>query len=123
MISLTVFSGIITLALWLTAHSNASIIIYAALYGFASGCTLSIIPAMVASLSDIRKLGVRNGALYSFSAIGVLTGSPIAGAIVNRQHGGYSGLIIFAGVNLLVGTVFAVMSRATQVGYKIMAKR
>ena len=123
MISLTMFSGIISLALWLPAHSNASIIVYAALYGFASGCTLSIIPAMVATLSDVRKLGVRNGALYSFSAIGVLTGSPIAGSIVNRQHGGYSGLIIFTGVNLLIGTVFAILSRATQVGFKIMAKK
>jgi MFS family permease len=123
MICFTLFSGIISLALWLPASANASIIAFAALYGFASGCTLSIIPAMVASLSDVRKLGVRNGALYSFSAIGVLTGSPIAGAIVNRQHGQYSGLIIFAGVNLLIGTAFAIFSRATQVGFKIMARR
>lgn len=77
---------------------------------------------MVAKLSDVRNLGVRNGSLYAVSAIGVLTGSPIAGAIVNRQHGGFSGLIIFCGVTLLTGTVFAILSRHSQVGFKLKAK-
>jgi MFS family permease len=122
MIVLTVFSGIINLALWLPAHSNAPIIVFAALYGFASGCTLSIIPAMVATLSDPRKLGVRNGALYAVSSIGVLIGSPIAGAIVNSQNGGFSGLIIFSGVTLLIGTVFAIFSRTAQVGLTLKVK-
>lgn len=118
----TLFAGIISLALWLTASGNAPIIVFAALYGFASGCTLSIIPAMVATLSDIRKLGVRTGALYAFSSVGVLIGSPIAGAIENRQHGGFSGLIIFCGVGLLIGTAFAVMSRTAQVGFILKKK-
>ena len=122
MIIFTGFSGIISLALWLPAQSNAAIFVFAALYGFASGCTLSIIPAMVASISDVRKLGVRNGALYSFTAVGVLTGGPIGGAIISDQNGAFSGMKIFCGVTLLVGTVFAVLSRATKVGFKIKAK-
>lgn len=97
----TFFSGIITLALWLPAASSAPIIIYAVLYGFASGLTLSIIPALVASISDIRKLGFRVGTLYAFSAFGALVGSPIAGATVTAENGGYSGLKIFCGVTLI----------------------
>jgi len=122
MIINTLFAGVITLALWLPVSSSAPLIVYAALYGFASGCTLSIIPAMVATLSDVRKLGVRNGALYSFSAFGVLIGSPIGGAIVNDQSGAFSGLKIFCGIALLVGTVFAVLSRTAQVGWKLKKK-
>jgi MFS family permease len=122
MIIFAVFSGIVNLALWLPARSNAPIIVFACLYGFASGCILSIIPAMVAQISDIRQLGVRNGALYVLSSIGVLVGSPIAGAIVNDQHGQFSGLIIFCGVMLLVATCFAMLSRHSQVGFKLIVK-
>jgi MFS family permease len=122
MIVLSAFGAIMTLALWLPAAANAPIIMYAIMYGFASGCTLSIIPAMVAKLGHISQLGARSGALYAFSSIGVLIGSPIGGAIQNDQHGGYSGLIIFTGVALLFGTIFAVLSRAVQVGFKIKVK-
>ncbi|CAJ2513967.1 Uu.00g020860.m01.CDS01 [Anthostomella pinea] len=37
--------------------TTTSIIIYAVLYGFASGLMLSIVPALVASISDIQDLG------------------------------------------------------------------
>ena len=97
----TLFSGVISLALWLPAASNAPVIVFALLYGFASGLTLAIIPALVASISDIQKLGFRVGMLYAFSAFGALFGSPIAGAIVTSQDGGYSGLKIFCGVTLI----------------------
>lgn len=116
MIPLTLLGGIFTLTVWLTAHSAASVIVYAALYGFTSGCTLSIIPAMVASFSDVRSIGTRNGSLYGVAAFGVLIGSPVAGAIAGDQDGSFSGLIIFCGVSILVGTVFAVMSRWALVG-------
>lgn len=97
----TFFSGIMSLALWLPAASTAPIIVYAVLYGFASGLTLAIIPALVAAISDIRKLGFRVGTLYAFSSFGALFGSPIAGAIVTSQDGSYSGLEIFCGVMLI----------------------
>lgn len=97
----TLFSGIISLALWLPAQSTAPIIVFVMLYGFASGLTLAIIPALVAAISDVRKLGLRVGTLYAFSSFGVLTGSPVAGAIVTSQNGSYSGLKIFCGVVLI----------------------
>jgi MFS family permease len=122
MIILTVFGGIITLAVWLPADSNAPLIIYGALYGFASGCFLSIIPAMVASISDMRKLGTRTGSLYAVASVGVLIGSPIGGAIVNDQGGHFSGLIVFCGVTLLLGTGLAIMSRHALVGFRFNKK-
>jgi predicted MFS family arabinose efflux permease len=123
MIVHTLISGIFNLAIWLPAKSNAPIIVFAALYGYSSGCTLSIIPAMVAKLSDPRELGARTGSLYCISAIGVLIGSPIAGAISNSENGGFSGLIIFSGMTLLVGTVFSILARQSLVGrFTIWAK-
>jgi MFS family permease len=119
MIVHTLLGGIFNLAIWLPSKSNAALIVFSALYGYTSGCTFSIIPAMVAKLSDPREIGVRNGALYAVSAVGVLVGSPIAGAISNAQNGGFSGLIIFSGVNLLIGTGFVILSRQAQVGLKV----
>ncbi|UKZ53021.1 hypothetical protein TrVGV298_006808 [Trichoderma virens] len=122
MILLTVFGGIVTLAIWLPAGSNAPLIVYGALYGFASGCFLSIVPAMVASISDIRKLGTRTGSLYAVASIGVLIGSPIGGAIVNDQAGHFSGTIVFCGVSLLLGSALAIMSRHALVGFGLKKK-
>jgi MFS family permease len=122
MILNTALCGIFVLAVWLPSHSNAPIIVFSILYGFVSGCTLSIIPAMVASISDIRQLGVRAGSLYAVSAVGALVGSPIGGAIVNRQGGGFTGLAAFSGVALLVGMALAAASRQALVGKNILAK-
>lgn len=122
MIVHTLLGAIFNLAVWLPARSNALLIVFSCLYGFTSGCTFSIIPAMVASISDVRKLGVRSGSMYAISAIGALIGSPIAGAIVNGQNGGYSGLIVFSGVNLLTGTAIAILSRHSLVGFRLYAK-
>ncbi|KAH8646251.1 monocarboxylate permease-like protein [Xylariales sp. PMI_506] len=119
----TLFSGVICLALWLPAASTGPLIAFAALYGFASGLTLSIIPALVASISDIRKLGFRVGTLYAASAFGTLIGSPIAGAIVTSQNGSYSGLKIFSGVMLLAGGVLMTASRVMLVGPGIFVKK
>ena len=110
MIVLSAFGAIMTLTLWLPAAANSPITIYAIVYGFASGCALSIIPAMVAKLGHISQLGSRSGALYAFSPIGVLIGSPIGGAIQNDQRGRYSGLITFMGVALLLA-LFSLSSR------------
>ncbi|KAI1084799.1 major facilitator superfamily domain-containing protein [Whalleya microplaca] len=119
----TLFSGIISLALWLPASTTAPIIVFAVLYGFASGLTLAIIPALVASISDIHRLGFRVGALYAFSSFGVLFGSPIAGAIVTSQDGGYSGLKIFCGITLITGGVFIIFSRIKLVGPALLVKK
>ncbi|KAI1497194.1 major facilitator superfamily domain-containing protein [Biscogniauxia marginata] len=119
----TLFSGVISLALWLPATTLAPIVIYAVLYGFASGLTLAIIPALVASISDIQKLGFRVGTLYAFSSFGTLFGSPIAGAIVTSQNGGYSGLKIFCGVTLITGGVFIIVSRIKLVGPGLLIKK
>ncbi|RFU35044.1 hypothetical protein B7463_g1307, partial [Scytalidium lignicola] len=103
-ILLTAIAGILDLALWLPATSSGAIISFAALYGAASGGVFSMLPAIVAQISDIRELG------------------PIGGAIVTRDSGGYSGLKIFAGVTLLAGVCFFIFARIAQSGLKIKVK-
>ncbi|KAI1120341.1 major facilitator superfamily domain-containing protein [Nemania abortiva] len=119
----TLFSGLFSLAIWLPAASTAPLIVFTILYGFASGLIVAIIPALVASISDIRKLGFRVGTLYAFSSFGTLFGSPIAGAIVGAQNGSYTGLKIFCGLALITGGLFIMASRIKLVGPGLLVKK
>jgi predicted MFS family arabinose efflux permease len=128
MILFTAFGAVVNLALWLpsttmsSGNTNAIIIMFSILYGFASGCSFSIIMAMVAQISDIRKIGVRTGSMYVVAATGVLIGSPVAGAIESAGGNGFLGLTIFSGVLLAVGALVVACSRVLQTGFKMRAK-
>ncbi|KAJ5778373.1 MFS general substrate transporter [Penicillium odoratum] len=114
----TLTSGILTFALWLTGRSNVAVILYAAFFGFFSGAYVSLTPALIAQLSPIQEIGIRTGALYFFVSIAVLTGSPIAGALVSVDKGNYGYLEIFAGATMCAGAVLVVLTRVVKGGFK-----
>ncbi|KAF2192227.1 MFS general substrate transporter [Zopfia rhizophila CBS 207.26] len=118
-IIMSYFAGLLVLALWLPASGNAAFIVFAALYGFASGAYVSLAPAQIASISKVEQIGVRTGMLFAVTSFAGLAGSPIAGAIVTRDHGGFDGLKIFAGVTLLAGATSFIFARATVAGFKL----
>ncbi|ATY64058.1 Major facilitator superfamily general substrate transporter [Cordyceps militaris] len=112
-------SAISVLAIWIPVTSTAGIIAFAALFGFSSGGFISLAPTLIAQVSDIRFIGTRVGTAFAVMAFGALTGSPIGGAIVSRQHGDYIGLQVFCGVAMVAGFFFLVAARYAQVGFKI----
>jgi MFS family permease len=118
MIITTAFSAIIVLALWLPSKANAPIIVFAILYGFSSGAFVSLGPALIAQISPIREIGIRNGTFFVFVAVAGLTGNPIGGALVGNDGGDFTNLQIFCGVTMAVGTLVYVVSRYVQVGFK-----
>jgi MFS family permease len=118
MIITTAFSSIIVLALWLPAHGNIPIIIFACLYGFSSGAFVSLGPSLIAQISPIRSLGIRNGTLFAIISFAGLTGNPIGGALVSQDHGGFLYLQIFCGVAMAAAIVIFYASRAVQCGFK-----
>jgi MFS family permease len=127
MVLFTFFGAIANLALWLpsttlSGNTNVLIIVFVVLYGFASGCFFSILMAMVAQISDIKKIGVRTGSMYIIASIGVLVGSPIAGAIEGAGEKGFLGLTIFSGALLAIGATLVGYSRVLQVGWSWNAK-
>jgi MFS family permease len=77
------FTGILCLALGLPASGNAAFIVFAVLYGFASGGFVSLAPAQIARISDIQEIGIRTGVLFSCVSVAGLVGNPIAGALVD----------------------------------------
>jgi|SRR5277367_643719 len=118
MIVVNTFSAAIVLALWLPSRGNVPIIIFAALYGFSSGAFVSLAPSLIAQISDIREIGVRNGSLFAAISIAALTGSPIGGALVTADNGGFTYLQIFCGIAMSVGCAIFVASRVVQAGFR-----
>lgn len=97
------FTGVVTLALWIPATTNAPIIVFAALFGFGSGAFVSLLPSMLAQISDVRQIGVRTGTVFAIISIAALISNPIGGEIIIRWNGGFTGLQIYAGVMTTAG--------------------
>lgn len=115
----TTVSGVLTFALWLPAHGNAPDIVFAILFGFFSGTYVSLTPALIAQVSPISEIGIRTGSLYFWVSIAVLTGSPIAGALVSVDNGHYGYLEIFAGATMCAGAVILILTRISLAGFRM----
>ncbi|KAL9014321.1 MAG: hypothetical protein Q9173_001029 [Seirophora scorigena] len=119
MIVTSFLSTILVLALWLPARGNVPYILFAAFYGFSSGAFVSLAPALVAQISDIREIGVRTGGMFAVISIAALVGNPIGGALVSNQQGAYSHLQTFCGIMMLGGSMVFVASRWSLAGFKL----
>jgi MFS family permease len=118
MILTTALSSIIVLALWLPFKGNIPILLFAGFYGFFSGAFVSLCPAVIRQISELRQIGVHTGTVYLIVPVAVLTGSTIARALVTHQNGQFQYLQIFCGVTMVVGTALFVAARAVKVGFE-----
>ncbi|KAK1487226.1 major facilitator superfamily transporter [Colletotrichum cuscutae] len=120
MICITFISAIFCLGLWIPGKSNAAIIVFLIIFGFSSGGFISLGPACIAQISDIRQIGVRTGTAFAVQSFGALAGSPIAGAIVASQGGAnYLGLQLFCGFSMLAAVGVFIAARTVQVGFTL----
>ena len=118
--TVTAFAGILVLALYIPAASNAPLIAFAALFGFASGAYVALAGPLVIRISPLPEIGYRTGLLFMFASIGGLTTNPIAGAILAAGNGSFTGVKIFSGVMIMTGVCFIVLSRMVSTNWKIM---
>jgi MFS family permease len=110
-------TSILVLALWIPAKSNAGQIVFAPLFGFASGAAISLTPALVAQISPIKEIGVRTGIIFAAGSVGALTGSPIGGALIGEDHGKFLYLQLFAGCVCLFGSFLFLFCRLKLGGF------
>ncbi|KAL6702683.1 hypothetical protein ACN47E_001230 [Coniothyrium glycines] len=115
-------AAVLVLALALPASSNAAYITFAALYGFASGAFVSLLPAQMAQISKIEQIGVRVGVTFACISFAGLVGNPIAGAIVDHNHGKFWGLNVFSGIVMMAGAALFLLTRMYLAGWKIAAR-
>jgi predicted MFS family arabinose efflux permease len=93
-----------------------------AFYGFFSGSFVSLPPTIIVALStDAReKIGTRLGQAFACMAFGLLIGTPIGGAVL--QKGGFKALWGFGGALLLVSFVLLLAARVNYAGWKVLKK-
>ncbi|RAR06250.1 MFS general substrate transporter [Stemphylium lycopersici] len=94
-------------------------IVYAAIFGFASGSNISLTPVCVGQLCDTNVYGRYYATCYTIVSFSTLTGIPIAGAIIQATGGSYWGVVIWTAVCYIAASLCFVWSRALQVGWKI----
>ncbi|PYH35080.1 monocarboxylate transporter 4 [Aspergillus neoniger CBS 115656] len=85
---------------------------FSIVFGWGSGSFISLLPACIAKISDIREIGVRVGMIYFVSAFACLTGNPIGGALIQGTN--YRWMQVFAVLVIFVGIAFFVARRMAQ---------
>jgi MFS family permease len=120
-IIVTIFMCLVfTLALWLPAHGSVPVIIvYALVFGFASGSGISLTPVCVGQLCKVENYGRYYATCYTFVSFGSLTGIPIAGQLVTRCNGQYWGLIVFTSCSYAASTMMLTTARMVGAGWKL----
>ena len=107
-------------ALWLPAGtSEAMLIAYAVLFGFASGSNLGLVPVCLGQLCDHRQYGRLYSTAMMVASFGTLSSVPIGGAILDAATGGegWRNLIIFSGVAYSVALACYTTARVLAVGW------
>ncbi|KAF4952565.1 hypothetical protein FGADI_6636 [Fusarium gaditjirri] len=127
MIMVTGFSGVLVLVFWLPLEfhtSKGGIIVFALLFGFASGGFVSPGPPCVVSLAEdrINDIGFKLGGFCLAIALGALTGLPIEGAIKDREGDRFTGLMCFAGASMLLGSFCIATARVFKGGARLCKK-
>ena len=96
---------------WMAVDSAAGVYVWTVIYGFFAAGVQSLFPAALSFLtSDLRKLGVRMGMVFTIVSFAVLTGPPIAGSIMDSM-GNYKGAQAFSGTALAFGCAFLLSSK------------
>ncbi|KAI0536137.1 MFS monocarboxylate transporter [Xylaria digitata] len=102
------------------AHAKAPLYVFAAAYGLVASAIQSLFAVSLAALTtDLSQLGTRMGMVFSVVAFASLTGSPIAGAIVQTSGGSYLGAQLWAASSMLLGAVALVVARVSRVGWTL----
>ncbi|KAK1477787.1 major facilitator superfamily transporter [Colletotrichum abscissum] len=108
---MALISGLLTYC-WIAVKSPSGLYVWTIFFGIAGNAIQALFPAGVSALTtDPSKQGTRIGMVFTIVAFAVLTGNPIAGAIISATGGRYLGAQAFAGSCLMLGTFFLTLAR------------
>ena len=107
--------------IWLGIKSSTGIVVFCLLFGFFSGSFVSLfVPVVAGALCpNLNGLGVRLGMLLVPSAVGLLIGDPIAGAI---RRSSWLGLQVYCAVAIGLSTLCLFLVRFMKVGMNVRTK-
>ncbi|KAJ8098865.1 major facilitator superfamily domain-containing protein [Lipomyces tetrasporus] len=121
MFPFTIFTMIMAFV-WAAINNAGGCIAFAILYGFFSGAFVSLPPPVLTTLCpDLRMIGTRMGMSFAISGLGLLIGTPIAGALL-QTPAQYTATASFCGGCVAVASVLIVIVRVAKSGGRIVIK-
>ncbi|KAI9764294.1 MAG: hypothetical protein M1840_008585 [Geoglossum simile] len=110
-----VFGGAVLLYSWTAVHSVSGLVAWAVVYGFLINAVQTLFPSAISFMTtDLRKMGVRVGMVFTIISFACLTGPPIAGALISAEKNGFVHAQLFGGTTMLCGAMFMVAARLMQ---------
>ena len=103
-------AGISVLA-WMGVYNLAGFIVFCVVFGLLSGIIITLTTVMVPVLSPKMlqgNMGTRLGMAYAGYGMGILIGSPIAGAASHTAVGDFHGAQIWGGATILLGSALLI---------------
>ncbi|KAL5116316.1 hypothetical protein ACEQ8H_005774 [Pleosporales sp. CAS-2024a] len=114
------FSCGIMMYAWTGIKTLATLYVFAVIYGSGSAVIQALWPAIIGSINrtpDLKKTGVRMGMAFTVVSFSSFTGPPLAGALIQVNHGSYTYANIWAGTSFLLGGVLLIATRVSLVGW------
>lgn len=113
----------VSLYCWAAITTGRGLWAFATVYGLFSSGVNSLFPTALSALTtDMTKMGVRMGMVYTVISFATLTGTPIAGALVGAGGGHYLGMEMFAASLLMIGAILLVAARLSRTGWKLRVR-
>lgn len=110
-----VCSAGIILFTWMAVQTSDGFIAFLVVYGICANAVQTLFPSTLAGLTtDMSKMGVRSGMVFTIGSVACLTSAPIAGALISLEQGGYRGTQVFSGATMLLGSAFLISARLSQ---------
>ncbi|KAF2724382.1 MFS monocarboxylate transporter-like protein [Polychaeton citri CBS 116435] len=105
----------IMLMVWIVIIDLPGYVAFVVLYGICANAVQTLFPSALASLTtDLTKMGVRIGMVFTIVSLACLTGPPIAGALISHNSGSYEHAQIFGGTSVIGGTCILTVARWLQ---------
>ncbi|CAI4213987.1 unnamed protein product [Parascedosporium putredinis] len=113
--------AVAVLGLWTPAHlSNAVLVTFCVVFGFASGSNLGLYPVCIGQFCDSQSYGRYYSTTNMVASFGTLSSLPIGGALVGLGgQRGWTALIIFCGLSYVAAMTCYVSARVSAIGWKV----
>ena len=103
---------------WAAVSSKDGLIAFAVVYGiFAAGIQGLFAATLTSLTADLKKAGVRIGMCFSVVSFACLTGSPLAGALIQKDEGEYIGAQMYAASVMIAGCALLLATRVAKIGW------
>lgn len=117
------FSGVFIFA-WIAVKSQSALIGTAFFIGLFNGSIQAVVPGTVAFLcTDLSKLGTNIGMTLFAAGLGMLIGTPVSGAILDKQTtadgANFTGALAFSGAMAVFGSLLLCVGRVVKVGFTL----